>query len=282
MDACACASDGVTIDMKRIAANFRTESDMGSSWLERLPLADQILLRRAPAGGGLLRRRIDDRAVPMLDQFAVAHAERIEGEHLVPGARSGGGILAVVSVHDGLVVRVGKRDAGWAGHSEEFHFCAGLISSTRAVKNRGADQAFPGTFCSIHPRITSNTCRRLFSSIMKWPLPRMPRPFSCRSSASHPACLRNATTAGPCVRPERSAVTNRIGMPARFFSLRGAAAICDGSETGGSYAIGTSVNPHGVPGPNGVPAPSTITIALTSAGRSLATIHPNGPPAEWT
>src|SRR5439155_17545507 len=101
MDACACASDGVTIDMESIAANFRTESDMGSSWLERLPLADQILLRRAPAGGGLLRRRIDDRAVPMLDQFAVAHAERIEGEHLVPGARSGGGILAVVSVHDG-------------------------------------------------------------------------------------------------------------------------------------------------------------------------------------
>src|SRR5438128_538256 len=101
MDACAYPTDGATIDMKRIAGNFRTELSMGfPPGLDRWPLPT-ILPPRGAGRGRLLRRRIDDRAVPVLEQFAVAHAERIEGENLVPGARSGGGILAVVSVHDG-------------------------------------------------------------------------------------------------------------------------------------------------------------------------------------
>src|SRR2546422_6446903 len=91
MDACAWASDGVTIDMKKIAANFLTESDMGSSCLERVPLADQILLRRAPAGGGLFGRGGDDRAVPPVPQFALLYAGRIEGGKPLPRAPSGGG-----------------------------------------------------------------------------------------------------------------------------------------------------------------------------------------------
>src|SRR5262245_17858671 len=41
---------------------------------------------------------------------------------------------------------------------------------------------------SIQPRITSKTWRRFVSSIMKCPLPRMPRAFSWMSSTVQPAC----------------------------------------------------------------------------------------------
>lgn len=40
-----------------------------------------------------------------------------------------------------------------------------------------------GTRCPIHPRITSNTSRQLFSNIAKWLFPRILRFFELMSSA---------------------------------------------------------------------------------------------------
>ena len=119
-------------------------------------------------------------------------------------------------------------------------------------------------------------------------------------SASHPACFRNATTGSP-VRPDFSATTYTMGMPWRFFSLCAGSVCkrygcafdpagcvtsrvvsCATSVTGGSYTSGTAVTPHGVAAPNGAPPPSTLTIAFTRLGRSLATRYPKGPPAECT
>src|SRR5579871_4318599 len=73
-------------------------------------------------------------------------------------------------------------------------------------KNTIRKEAYALTFEPIQPWITSNTCLRLFSSIMKCPLPKTPLLSSGRFSALQPACFRNATWPSP-LRPDFSPVT---------------------------------------------------------------------------
>src|SRR5439155_1842866 len=53
---------------------------------------------------------INDGAVPVFDELAVAHAERVEREHLVELSRLRGRVLAIVFVDDGDDVALGGDD----------------------------------------------------------------------------------------------------------------------------------------------------------------------------
>src|SRR5690349_2590272 len=54
--------------------------------------------------------RIDHGAIPMLDQLAVAHAERVERKHLVKRSRRCGRILSIVPVDDRYEIALGHHD----------------------------------------------------------------------------------------------------------------------------------------------------------------------------
>ena len=150
------------------------------------------------------------------------------------------------------------------------------------------------TFFSIHPRIASNTCLRLFSSIMKCPLPWMPLSFNWKSSASHPACFRNATIAGLCRSPRSLGGDIRDGNALQIFQLPRRLRLQLVALHLSRHQLRRIRNrrivnhrdvrqsPRRSVARTARRAPSTLTIAFTSFGRALATIQLNGPPAECT
>src|SRR4030095_350246 len=92
----------------------------------------------------------------------------------------------------------GRRGQGDRDDEEQ----GGLKNALEARYTRAVGVG-AGAALSIHPLITSNTWRRLFSNIAKWLLPRMPRCLRSITSAFAPDAV-SASRIGPPRRPPRS------------------------------------------------------------------------------
>src|SRR5262249_44275345 len=76
------------------------------------------------------RRRVDHGAIPVLDEFAVSHAEGVEGEQLVKFAGLRSGILAIILMDHGHHVAFCRHDFEWISRRR---LRTGCLTSSRSA-----------------------------------------------------------------------------------------------------------------------------------------------------